>query len=114
MSTLTSPRVRNKPERTVKVAQPPSDDNPFFVITFTERTKRTTKVTCYTVARIPTDFGDGYRVRRYGAAPGEVAAEYQVCLSDEGSYCCCLGFLSHGHCKHVSALTALAARGELS
>jgi hypothetical protein len=41
---------------------------------------------------------------------------YHVCLDPAGGRhsCECRGFLRHGHCKHVEALWALRAAGQLT
>ena len=38
---------------------------------------------------------------------------YDILLDGNNSTCECLGFLGHGHCRHVEALTALEAAGRL-
>jgi hypothetical protein len=61
-------------------------------------------VTRYALAYVPSDFGDGFRFAKQGGD----GAVYHVHLSDEwGRTCECLGFLAHGHCKHVDLAVRL-------
>jgi hypothetical protein len=66
--------------------------------------------TDYFLHRLPSDFGTAFRlVKLLGEHTG-----YDVLLSPDGRHTCeCMGALRWGHCKHVSALTALRAHGKL-
>lgn len=58
----------------------------------------------YFVQKVPSNFGDGFRLEKFSAQGGEV---YHIHLSDEGHTCDCKGHVYAGHCKHVDALAAL-------
>src|SRR5262245_60525638 len=62
----------------------------------------------YWLRRIGSDWGDGFRLQKVDAyAYGmPVLEEYDLRLSNDGHYCCCLGHEHHGYCKHVDALVA--------
>lgn len=64
----------------------------------------------YVFKEIPCDIGGrGFAVHRLG-----LAHLYHVRINGpRESSCECLGFLSHGRCKHVQGLTALIGHGLL-
>jgi hypothetical protein len=66
------------------------------------------KTTYYAVHEIRCDIGGrGFAVHRLGL--GEL---YHVRVgAPEECSCECLGFLRHGHCRHVLGLLALVGRG---
>ena len=65
----------------------------------------------YTFHEIPCDIGGrGFAVHRLGL--GQL---YHVRIGEpEQCSCECLGFLAHGHCRHVLGLRALARCGKLA
>jgi hypothetical protein len=67
----------------------------------------------YWLSEIQADWGRAFEVRK----PLPDGTVYHVHLDPEmGDTCDCLGHLRHGHrtvCKHVAAVKALIARGEL-
>jgi hypothetical protein len=67
----------------------------------------------YMLTPLSADFGEGaYRLHKATQdGDGEV---YDVCLNGRESTCECKGFLRHGRCKHVEALTALQVAGKLT
>jgi hypothetical protein len=66
--------------------------------------------TDYVLERTPAAWGTGFLLTKVGDG-----AEYHTNIGDASSSptCECLGFLKHGHCKHVESLQALAAAGRL-
>jgi hypothetical protein len=95
--------------RTVRVDLTPSDVNPFFVLTVTERkSARTVIRDTYFVRELQSDLGRAFEVRKAGAAE-----PYHVLLAEDDRRCECKGFLAHGHCRHVEGLQALLAAGKL-
>jgi hypothetical protein len=62
------------------------------------------KTAFYAFKEIPCEIGGrGFALHRLGL--GDL---YHVCISSPAeSSCECLGFLRHGHCKHVQGLSAL-------
>jgi hypothetical protein len=109
MATLANatPAVKAKRQRTIRVTVPPSDVNPACVVTIRgERGKDTD----YHVCPIPSDFGTAYEVTKMFEADDAV---YHVTLDGNRSSCDCPGFCHHGHCKHVSGLSALRQAGRL-
>jgi hypothetical protein len=68
-----------------------------------------TEAFLYWLEPVPTDWGKGFRLEKFHS--GDV---YHVHLDGAlGHSCECKGFLHHGHCKHVSAVSALVAAGRL-
>ena len=68
----------------------------------------------YFVLPLPADYGLAFELTKL--VPGKGAeSRYHVNLGGEGepASCECKGFLSHGHCRHVSGLTALRLAGRL-
>lgn len=62
----------------------------------------------YLMTEIGSDFGRAFAVEK--AEDGTV---YHVLLDGAESSCECMGHLRHGHCKHVSGLSALIDAGKL-
>jgi hypothetical protein len=60
----------------------------------------------YYLSELPSDFGRAFRLDKFYSQGG---GRYDVLI--EGAYgsCECLGFLRHGHCKHVDGLRQLVA-----
>jgi hypothetical protein len=65
--------------------------------------------TDYNLAPIHADYGRAFRLVKL-LGPHD---RYDVLLNGEHSTCECLGFLHHGHCKHVGGLYALCEKGVL-
>jgi hypothetical protein len=109
MATVSAERrpVKAKRQRTIRVTVPPSDVNPACVVTIRDERGKDTD---YHVCPIPSDFGTAYEVTKMFEADDAV---YHVNLDGQRSSCDCLGFTHHGHCKHVSGLTALRRAGKL-
>jgi hypothetical protein len=63
----------------------------------------------YFLSRLPSDFGDGFRLEKIVPVAGEPST-YDVNLSTQSRSCECQGFLRHSHCKHAEALAALRDR----
>jgi hypothetical protein len=76
----------------------------FFSITFT------IEADSYAVSRLPADPSiarAAYRLRKLTA---EEPTSYDVCFTEHGPTCECLGFLRHGTaCKHIRTVQAAAA-----
>src|SRR5437588_10802915 len=68
------------------------------------------EVTFYTMREIPCAIGGrGFALHRTG-----LGALYHVRVgTPEECSCECLGFLAHGHCRHVLGLLALMREGKL-
>ena len=102
-----APRVkppRAKPARTIRLALAPLPSSPG-VVSITARGKAAD----YLLSRIPSDFGDAYRLDKFPPQGGEV---YHVLLGESPS-CECKGFLRWGRCKHADGLAALKRAGRL-
>ena len=91
------------PERVIRLVRPTTIDGVgVFSVRVGERT------TFYTLHEIRCDIGGrGFEVHRLGL--GELY-HVRVGVAVECS-CECLGFLRHGHCRHVLGLLALVGRG---
>lgn len=68
------------------------------------------KATHYTFREIPCEIGGrGFAVHRLGLGP-----LYHVRVGRPNDCECeCLGYLAHGHCKHLAGLLALIEKGIL-
>ena len=102
-----SPRPRRvKPARTIRLALAPLPSSPG-VVTITARGKAAD----YLLSRLPSDFGEAFRLEKFPPQGGEV---YHVLLSADGKHSCeCKGFLRWGRCKHADGLAALKRAGRL-
>jgi hypothetical protein len=67
----------------------------------------------YLVTALPSDFGRAYRLCPLFDAMLREQRTYDVLLWGKKSSCDCLGFLRHGHCKHLDALRDLCRRHKL-
>jgi hypothetical protein len=106
MATLTTPRRRVKPGRTIRLMLAIGEQSPGVV-----RITVGKLAVDYFLTRLPSDFGRGYRLEKFWHCGDEA---YAVLLAHDGSHSCeCKGHLSHGRCKHVSALLALRSAGRL-
>jgi hypothetical protein len=112
MATVSSPRVRVKPARSIRLLSAPAADR-FGLVRITAG-----KVShLYRLSIVPADFGAGFELVKcidveaargmYEACDGEA---YHVNLA--GS-CECKGFLKHHRCKHLDGLRKLATLGLL-
>jgi hypothetical protein len=112
MSTVTARRPRVKPARSVLLTH-----NVLLLRIGREST-------VYSFKQLPADFGIGAELtkrepvldddrRLVEIREGET---YHVLVNPaDGRHSCeCLGFLRHGHCKHVECLAALVAKGKLT
>ena len=94
-----------QPQRVIRLERPTTIDGVgAFSVRVGERT------TYYTLHEIRCDIGGrGFAVHRLGL--GEL---YHVRVGQPAECSCeCLGFLRHGHCRHVLGLLALVKRGLL-
>ncbi len=105
MSTVTKPRSRVKPRRNERYAEVTPAGEGAWLVTMTIGSD----VVAYRLARVPSDFGDGYHVAKVGSPE----SDYHVHLSDAGSTCECWGWMRWGHCRHVECLAALQDAGRL-
>lgn len=71
---------------------------------------RVVRQTRYLLSPVGADWGRGFALAKL-TPDGTVDKTYHVMLDGAASWCDCLGHLSHAHCKHLSALTALADAG---
>ena len=112
MSTISQPRVRVKPARSIRLLSAPTAGRPGLV-----RITAGKLSTLYRLAVLPADFGAGYELTKclmvevepgmWEARDGET---YHVNLAGT---CECKGFLKHGRCKHLDGLRRLATLGLL-
>jgi hypothetical protein len=98
------PAARRK-QRSIRLALPP-DESGIAVLCLTTGDE----ATYYTLREIPCEIGGrGFAIHRTG-----LGSLYHVRVGDpEDCDCDCLGFLRHGHCKHVLGLLALVKAGRL-
>jgi hypothetical protein len=91
--------------RTIRLVQPPDQHG---VAVFTVHAGRA--AAHYTFREIPCDIGGrGFAVHRLG-----LGRLYHVRVGrPEDCSCECLGFLAHGHCRHILGLLALIREGKL-
>ncbi len=61
---------------------------------------------------MPSDFGEGFLVLKV-SDPGQDVYAVLLDPADGFHTCECMGWLRHGHCRHVSALIALGSRGKI-
>jgi len=73
------------------------------------------EATDYTVERIGSDWGDGFRLTKHVGHPQAEASIYDVHLSDEGHTCDCPAgcYGRVDRCRHVAALVALRDAGQI-
>ena len=97
--------TRLTPERVIRLERPTTING---VGVFSVRVGG--RMTYYTLHEIRCDIGGrGFEVHRLGL--GEL---YHVRVGRAADCSCeCLGFLRHGHCRHVLGLLALIKRGLL-
>ena len=115
MATVSTPKRTRNVQRFVRLLEPFDADGRNAVIRILEtsgvRVKRE-QVDEYFLDRVPSDFGEAYLLekREYHPDP-EADSRYHVNMAtapEEGSHSCeCLGFLKHGHCRHIESLSAL-------
>jgi hypothetical protein len=102
-------RARRKPARTVRLGLAPFGPNPG-ILDITEGEA----LTSYFLYPLASDFGLAYRLEKFGVHQrGDDDAVYHVCLELDAATCDCKGHTYAGHCRHVEALQALQAKGEL-
>jgi hypothetical protein len=106
MSTISTPRARVKPARSIRLCVKPVND-----CTGVVRITVGKDSADYFLTEIPTDFGRGFRVEKIGLECQEGA--YHVNLDGGNKTCECKGYLKWGHCKHSDGLAALVAAGRL-
>jgi hypothetical protein len=89
-------------QQTVRLLRPPQAEAGILCI------REGAKASFYVFAEIPCAIGGrGFAVHRLGLGP-----LYHVRIASASDCSCeCLGFLRHGHCKHVRALLTLAEQG---
>src|SRR5688500_2883114 len=121
MATLSAPPSRVKPNRAPRRSQytPPTQRDRKLVLAAWHavlqagalRIVAEGNADVYFLQRNVCDFGTPFRVEKWRPAklddPAGCEDPYDVCVAGEDSTCECKGFLRHGHCRHVEALTAL-------
>ena len=108
MSTTSAARLqRQKPSRTIRLEDAPQGRLPGCLLMTVGK-----EVSRYLITLVPSQIGgQGYRLEKIG----EPTSDYHVHLSDIGHHDCeCLGYLRHGHCRHIHGLLALRNAGKLS
>lgn len=96
---------RKPPPRSIRLVRSPSADGVgVFQLTIGK------KSALYTFREIPCDIGGrGFAIHSLG-----LGNLYHVRVGDPSECSCeCLGFLRHGHCKHVAGLAALIWQGQI-
>jgi hypothetical protein len=104
MPSLRTPRPRVKPSLSVLLERHPGNRLALLHLALGKETHH------YYLSELAADFGRAFRVEKFLSQGGE---SYDVLLDDAYGHCECLGFLRHGHCKHLDGLRTLLARGEL-
>lgn len=102
---MTATKRKPKPRRSIRLVRAPTPDCAgMFSVTMGDET------TFYTLFEIPCHIGGrGFAVHRAGL--GEL---YHVRVGEPIDCSCeCMGFLRHGHCRHVLGLRALVKCGKL-
>ena len=108
-----------KPTREVKVLNGPSAADTASLICITLlRGKKVVRadLELYFVTPIASDFGRAFMLDKSSTSPDggvEGMNHYCCCLNGTESTCECMGFLAHGHCKHIESLAELVAAGLL-
>jgi hypothetical protein len=110
MTTLASPAVPSKSNRTRPTRVLRYDIMTAALTIMVTTGKRVVEAT-YSLERIGSDFGDGYKLTKHVGHPGDECDIYHVNLSDEGSTCDCKGASRHGHCKHIDAVRKIRELG---
>ena len=67
----------------------------------------------YWVESIPSDFGAAFRFEKI-EPDGSTGETYEACADGERGHCDCKGHERWGHCKHVDAARAIAAREKVN
>jgi hypothetical protein len=94
-----------QPQRSIRLVRTPDQDG---VAVFSVTAGKAT--TFYTLREIPCEIGGrGFAVHRLGLG---MLYHVRIGTTEECS-CECLGFLAHGHCRHVLGLLALVREGKL-
>jgi hypothetical protein len=105
MSIVRTPRPRVKPALSVQLERHPAARLALLHLTLGKETHH------YYLSELPSDFGRAFRVEKFMTQGG---ASYDVLVDpDAYGYCHCLGYLAHGHCKHVDACRIVVAHGTL-
>jgi hypothetical protein len=60
----------------------------------------------YEVSALPCDPSIGRKAFRLRKLTATEPTAYDVRFTDRGGECECLGYLHHGHCKHIQTLEA--------
>ncbi len=102
------PRQRGLHERSVKVLIRPSAGQPDFFVRITQDSEPAH----YWVSALASDFGRAFRLEKPGSEGTDV---YDVCLDECASAdsCTCKGNTYGGYCKHLDAVRALLAAGDV-
>lgn len=97
-------RTKQPRHRTIRLVRPP-DETGVAVLCLTTASE----VIFYTIREIPCEIGGrGFAMHRTG-----LGTLYHLRVGQpEDCDCDCLGFLRHGHCKHVMGLIALIKAGQ--
>ena len=96
-------RSYRRPTRTVELILRPDAGGPGAVSIAMGKREDT-----YTITPILSDYGRAYLVEKI--ADGTT---YAVNIDGRMSACECMGYLRHGHCKHVDTLRELHAAGTI-
>jgi hypothetical protein len=103
---MTEPQTPSRsPKRFIRLIQTPDQGG---VAVFSVSAGKSTSF--YTLREIPCEIGGrGFAVHRLG-----LGTLYHVRIGrPEECSCECLGWLAHGHCRHVLGLLALVREGKL-
>ncbi len=89
------------------------ENNGFIRLQLVTGTGRRAAAKWYGVERIPSDFGEAFRL---SPTMGDTLADgesYDVLLDGDNTSCSCAGHAFTGGCKHLSALIPFKAEGRI-
>jgi hypothetical protein len=101
--------ARKPPSRSIGIVELPAPDSDGWSAI---RIMVGQETTVYLLRAVPADFGEGFQLEKLDEGLQTVET-YDVNLMGQESTWTCPGHTFHGHCRHVSGLQALDAKGKL-